>query len=358
MRLVQGVVLLALIAGVGAYTTFDKAVTLSVDGKSRQVHTFASTVGDLLVAQDVHTGKHDLVAPSPQTDLGDDTVVAVRYGHQITLAVNGQPRHVWVTGMTVGQALDELGVRTQGARVTPARSTPITGSGTVITAWTQRQVGLIDEGRSTTLTTNAASVRDMLAQSNVKLGPHDVVSVPMNAVPTDGETVTIANITSTTEVKQVSLPYSTTKKSDPSTFSGTQTVVTQGVNGIEDITYAFSTVNGVKQDPKRVSSKVVKEPVTEVVKVGTKAYPTTVAGASGLDWAALAQCESGGNPHAVDPSGTYYGLYQFSVATWESLGGSGLPSDAASSEQTYRAELDYVRSGAGQWPVCGARLND
>src|SRR5205807_5946126 len=32
----------------------------------------------------------------------------------------------------------------------------------------------------------------------------------------------------------------------------------------------------------------------------------------------LAQCESGGNPRAVDPTGTYFGLYQFTLTTWAS----------------------------------------
>lgn len=70
----------------------------------------------------------------------------------------------------------------------------------------------------------------------------------------------------------------------------------------------------------------------------------------------LAQCESGGNPHTVSPNGTYYGLYQFSVATWHAVGGSGVPSQASSGEQTNRAQILYERGGAGQWPVCGRRL--
>ncbi len=76
----------------------------------------------------------------------------------------------------------------------------------------------------------------------------------------------------------------------------------------------------------------------------------------GLNWAALAQCESGGNPRAVSSSGRYHGLYQFSVATWQSVGGSGLPSEASPDEQTYRAQLLLERSGVGQWPTCGPRL--
>ena len=65
--------------------------------------------------------------------------------------------------------------------------------------------------------------------------------------------------------------------------------------------------------------------------------------------------ESGGNPHAVNPAG-YYGLYQFNTGTWRSVGGSGLPSNASSSEQTARAQTLYNRSGAGSWPNCGKYL--
>ncbi len=74
-----------------------------------------------------------------------------------------------------------------------------------------------------------------------------------------------------------------------------------------------------------------------------------------LNWPALARCESGGNPRAVNAAG-YYGLYQFSPATWRSVGGSGLPSRASSGEQTARAQALFRRAGSSPWPVCGRRL--
>jgi peptidoglycan hydrolase-like protein with peptidoglycan-binding domain len=76
---------------------------------------------------------------------------------------------------------------------------------------------------------------------------------------------------------------------------------------------------------------------------------------SRLHWGALARCESGGNPRAVNPSG-YYGLYQFSPATWRSVGGRGLPSRASAREQTARAQALFRRAGSSPWPVCGRRL--
>jgi hypothetical protein len=73
-------------------------------------------------------------------------------------------------------------------------------------------------------------------------------------------------------------------------------------------------------------------------------------------WARLAQCESGGRVDAVSSNGRYFGLYQFSVSTWQAMGGSGLPSEASAAEQTQRAQALQARSGWGQWPACAAKL--
>jgi len=70
--------------------------------------------------------------------------------------------------------------------------------------------------------------------------------------------------------------------------------------------------------------------------------------------AAIAACESGGNPRAIGGGGTYRGKYQFSYATWAAVGGSGDPAAAPEAEQDRRAAILYNTAGAGQWPVCGS----
>ncbi len=77
--------------------------------------------------------------------------------------------------------------------------------------------------------------------------------------------------------------------------------------------------------------------------------------ASGLNWAALAQCESGNDPDAVGADG-YYGLYQVTAEAWHSVGGRGNPVRASAHEQTLRAQLLYERHGPEFWPVCGRYL--
>ena len=74
-----------------------------------------------------------------------------------------------------------------------------------------------------------------------------------------------------------------------------------------------------------------------------------------LNWKALARCEAGGNPRAANPAG-YYGLYQFTVATWRGVGGHGYPNHASRGEQTLRAKKLFQRAGSSPWPTCGRLL--
>lgn len=66
----------------------------------------------------------------------------------------------------------------------------------------------------------------------------------------------------------------------------------------------------------------------------------------------IAQCESGGNPRAVSPDGRYRGKYQFDMATWRSLGGSGDPAKAPESVQDRLAIKLYRQRGTAPWGNC------
>ena len=69
--------------------------------------------------------------------------------------------------------------------------------------------------------------------------------------------------------------------------------------------------------------------------------------------AAIASCESHGNPRAIGGGGAYRGMFQMTFHIWSAVGGHGDPAAAPASEQYYRAALVYSRYGSGQWPVCG-----
>ncbi|HSF35389.1 MAG TPA: transglycosylase family protein [Nocardioides sp.] len=134
---------------------------------------------------------------------------------------------------------------------------------------------------------------------------------------------------------------------------GRRKVVREGRPGVREVVAVQTLHNGEPAKYRVVKRKLVKDPRPRRVLVGRKAYAVT--GADGLNWGALANCESGGNPKAVNPAG-YYGLYQFDLGTWRSVGGSGVPTAASAAEQTYRAKLLYKQRGRSPWPNCGRLL--
>jgi hypothetical protein len=100
------------------------------------------------------------------------------------------------------------------------------------------------------------------------------------------------------------------------------------------------------------------------VKIGRASYATGGAAPSGSDGTTtrrvtlpavlkrIAECESGGNPRAVSRDGRYRGKFQFDVATWRALGGSGDPAKAAESVQDRLALKLYRQRGTAPWANC------
>ncbi|MEU3913220.1 ubiquitin-like domain-containing protein [Streptomyces sp. NPDC029721] len=352
----QALVVAFLAGGTTAFVAADKSVHLTVDGEPRTLHTFAGNVEDLLDAEGLGVGPHDLVAPARDSSLEDGEEVVVRYGRPLRLTLDGTSRQMWTTARTVDAALRQLGVRVEGAYLSAPRTAPVPRAGLALSVRTERGVTFMADGRERTIRTNAATVQEALDQAGITLRGEDTTSVPPDSFPRDGQTITVLRITGTREVREERIPYATERVDDDTLFAGTEVVERAGRPGARRVTYGLRTVNGVRQPARKIAEEVVREPVSQLVKVGTKPLPTSVAGADHLDWGALAQCESGGRPSATDASGTYGGLYQFDVTTWQALGGSGRPQDAPAGEQTFRAKKLYVQRGASPWPHCGRRL--
>ena len=108
------------------------------------------------------------------------------------------------------------------------------------------------------------------------------------------------------------------------------------------------------------STQSVTPKASYVAPVHTAAPSQAVAsssssGVSGGVWAALRQCESGGN-YSTNTGNGYGGAYQFSQATWSALGEPGSPSTASPATQDAAAQKLQSQSGWGQWPACSAKL--
>ena len=347
------VVIATLTFATTAFATLDKTIRLDVDGRQVSVRTFAGDVAGVLRKAHIDLGSHDTVAPDVRAPVHDGSRVIVRHGRLITLNVDGQVRKVWVTALSVGDALNQLQLRADGAWLSVSRSQAIPREGLSLQLRLPQHVTVLVDGRRKGLVTTAATVRDLLRSLHVHLHRLDKVNVPLSKYPRTGMVVAIDRISQRTVTRNVALAYVTKHVPTSDLFVGESRIVRYGEPGLRIDTYRLTWRNKHLVGQHLVRSRVRSRPITQVVQVGTKQRPTSP---DGLNWPALANCESGGNPRAVSSGGTYRGLYQFTMSSWAGVGGSGDPIDASSSEQTYRAQLLYRRSGDAVWPVCGHYL--
>jgi len=84
--------------------------------------------------------------------------------------------------------------------------------------------------------------------------------------------------------------------------------------------------------------------------------PAPAASSGGVNWYAIAACESGGN-WAADTGNGFYGGLQFTEGTWLGYGGGAYAPSAnlaSAADQIAVAERVLAGQGIGAWPVCGA----
>lgn len=389
----RGAVLLAMAGGSLGYSLTGataQTVTVSADGQTRTFHTYDGAVRDvasLLHKAGVRVGAHDVVAPALDERLHNGARIVIARGRPLTLSVDGSQRTVWVTQGTLAAAVDALGLRLDGAYVSASRSRAIPLTGLSLTVRLPQQVTLVVGGVPTTVTTTEPTVAQLLTDQGVQLGPWDSVSAPLDAYPTTGATVTVVRETHTQWLQRNKIGVRTVRLKDHHLTIGTVQLAHDGKPGMRYRLWGIVKDDGTVTSMKLLQDRTVKA-TPKVLLVGTKpkqaasiqalstsssgsssssggssstrstrhtttSPPTTTKG-SGLNWGALAQCESGGDPTLVD--GPYYGLYQFSLGTWQSVGGHGRPSDASAAEQTYRAKLLYAQQGRSPWPSCGHLL--
>ena len=115
--------------------------------------------------------------------------------------------------------------------------------------------------------------------------------------------------------------------------------------------------------PTTVLRRAAPSTTTSTTLPVAKVAPTTTAPARAVradpndpaTWEALARCESGGN-WAANTGNGYYGGLQFSLATWQNLGGAGYPHEASKATQIEIGKRLHAEAGWSAWPGCARKL--
>jgi uncharacterized protein YabE (DUF348 family) len=248
-----------------------------------------------------------------------------------------------------------------------SRSQRLALSPTAISLRSPDQVTVVHDHTTQKLTTTDLTVGQVLSDLGIEMAPADRLSPTRYWPVSNGMTIVLERVVTKAITQNHAVAYSVTTKPTSTLYKGTSKVVTKGATGNSVWTWDDTYIDGKLTGWVLVGKKTTKAATAEVKEIGTKAKPaakakakTTAAPTSsgGLDWDAVAQCESGGNWHINTGNGFYGGL-QFDYSTWLSNGGGKYAKRADLATRTQQiaiATVLYDHRGSSPWPVCGRRL--
>lgn len=329
-------------------------ITLVVDGRTQHMETSASDVAGALKDAGYTVGPHDIVAPTLGSHLSDGGTIVLKHGRLLNLTVDGHPRDVWTTARTVSDALSELGYPSSDF-VSVSRSKRLPLSPTSLVLRSPKRVVINHDGKTARVATTATTVGKALSELGIRLGADDKVRPSQRKPIAAGMKINVLRIKTHLVTRHLSLSYPVIRHRDSSMYTDQQRVVRSGKAGSAVVTYRYVRINGSFDHRTVVNRRVSVQPRAEVLRVGTAHRPVVN---TGLNWDAVAQCESGGD-WQINTGNGFYGGLQFDYSTWLAYGGGSYASRAdlaTREEQIAVATRLYNARGSSPWPVCGAYL--
>lgn len=348
-------------------------VKLSVDGATRVVTVSAATVGDALREVGVDVSSHDGIVPGVDHAITDGMTVSITRAQPAWVMTEGTgaAQRMLVEGTSLHEQLLQVREEHPQAQIAVSR-TP--DSATILPLVAEDEpVSVVVDGETRQVEAcGGATAAAVLAKTGIDVGPLDVAAAGL-----DGEghpVVTITRMARAGISEDEEIPFETKEEADDSLFEGQRIVATPGVAGVKRITYAVTKTNGEEASKQPVKEEVVTEPVTEIVRVGTRKLPqgmtSAPAGTSSGDAQRIAlgimpefgfgadqyEClltlwtkESGWSSSATNPSSGAYGIPQALPGSKMASAGADWRTNPATQ---IRWGLGYIKGRYGT--PCGA----
>jgi len=350
--------LLVVLTFAGAYAVADyKTVTLSVDGTAMTVTTMKSRVIDIIRENGFNVSERDDLYPAAGERVRDAENIVLRRSRPLQISLDGQnSKQVWTTASTVDEALAQLAM-TDTAPAAASRGSRVPLAGMALPVVSAKTVQINDGGAVRTVHLAAPNVAGLLNAAGAPLLESDQAVPGATAPIVDGMEIQVTRNRIQRVTERVPLPPNSHRIEDAGMNMSRQVVEDPGSPGVQDVTFAVATVNGVETGRIPVANIVITPARDAVVRVGTKPGTDVPPVTDGSIWDAIAGCEAGGN-WAINTGNGYYGGVQFDQGTWERNGGLRFAprADLASrDEQITIAEVTRERQGWGAWPVCSGR---
>lgn len=243
-------------------------VVINDNGYEYTIATKETEPIEILNEANLKLGSHDkLNIASFNSGIGG-TIYISRL-NRIYIKFNNTVKSYDVYAQTVGAALDESGVYREGLVVNYDNDTPIQ-DGMVITVDSPKIVTINADGKTYNIGTVNSTVADLIAEAGITLGENDYTEPTLDTPAKDGLEINVYRIEIKTVTKNEKIAHKTKTIKDSKLDKGKTKIEKKGEDGERSVTYRITYINGVESEKAEVTSTVLKEPVTEVKRVGTK----------------------------------------------------------------------------------------
>ncbi|MCI5643592.1 MAG: 3D domain-containing protein, partial [Peptoniphilus sp.] len=125
---------------------------------------------------------------------------------------------------------------------------------------------------------NGYTVADVLENLNIKLNKLDRVSLPLDEIAKEGMEIQIDRVVVENIENKIEIPFETENRENAEMLEGQKNVIVNGEVGQKVESLKNTYVNGVLETTEVLKSEITKNPVKEVVEVGTKKAVATPNG--------------------------------------------------------------------------------
>lgn len=261
---------LAVTMGTMFYHGTKKTVALTIDGQEKVVKTHASTVQDLLKDLKIEVSAKDYLYPSSNTKVKDDLEVVWTPARQVTLTLNGKTKNVWTTAGTVGELLKEYKLEVKNEdKVSPSLDTALQSKMKV--AFEKAfLLHLVDGTKANQVWSTSTTVADFLKQQGIILNELDRVEPGLNDQVKEKGTVKIVRVEKVTDVVEEPINFAVISKKDSNLPKGKEKIVTEGKKGLKSKQFVVIKENGKEVKRTLLFEKLIREKQDQVIAVGTK----------------------------------------------------------------------------------------
>lgn len=191
-------------------------------------------------------------------------------GNDVELNINGKTKTVFTYEKTVGDFLEKEGIVLKNKDlVSPSLDKAIDKDMKIVIS-SPKSYHIKDGKKTLIAEASGYTVADVLDNLDIKLNKLDRVSLPLDEIAKEGMEIKIDRVVVENLENKIEIPFETESRENKDMFEGEKNVITKGEVGQKTESLKNTYVNGVLETTEVLKSEITKDPVKEVVEVGTK----------------------------------------------------------------------------------------